>query len=82
MVFYTGYAVFEGTVSADGIDAVPIVLKVQDEKGKTDGILIVVHPDDLEYIRRALHCFTGVGRGELSDAMLNRFRNEIGNNGG
>jgi len=74
MKYYSGHAIFEGTVNVDGGGkGVPIVIKIQDEQGRQDGMVVIVHPEDVEHVRRALWCLQGVSKSALSEAMVKKF---------
>lgn len=71
MKFYGGYAIFAGEIKqTNGQPAVAIVIKVKDERGMQDGMVVSVHPDDVPYVKAALQCMSAVGTNVLSEAMV------------
>lgn len=77
MKFYSGYAVFEGKIrQTDGKDAVAIVIKVRDEHGRQDGMVVSVHPDDVQYVKAALRCMSAVNSNVLSEAMVQKISHD------
>jgi len=46
------------------------VIKVRDEQGRQDGMVVSVHPDDVPYVKAALRCMSAVGKGMLSEEMV------------
>lgn len=77
MKFYAGYAIFQGQIKqTDGQPAVAIVVKVRDEQGRRDGMVVSVHPDDVQYVKAALRCMSAVGKGMLSEAMVQKISHD------
>ncbi len=71
MKFYAGYAIFAGQIQqTDGTPSVAVVIKVRDESGRQDGMVVSVHPDDVPYVKAALRCMSAVGKGILSEEMV------------
>ncbi len=86
MLFYNGFKVFRDKIKqTDGQDAIAIAITIANEQGQQDAMIVSCHPDDVEYILKALRALSRVKRGMLSEAMVREATGSriitLGNNG-
>lgn len=77
MKFYAGYSLFEGNIQQKGGEPCrAIVIKVRDEMGRQDGMVVSVHPDDVSYVLAALRTMSAVSKNMITEAMVNKIAHD------